>query len=121
MLLHQAPSVETLLTKKLNETTNKISVKAVRKSGGSIQNSSMSRGDDSTATLKSHQNLNNITGESKKHWMNVTADLSKHMENISFLDKKDKVKNTLNGTIKRATSNIKTRPPLTDRSNLLGF
>ena len=52
--------------------------------------------------------------------MNITADFSKHMENLSFVEKKEKITTTLNKTLKRCTSHNKTRPPLTDRTNIMG-
>ena len=36
--------------------------------------------------------MNNFTGESKKHFMNVTADISKQLGNLSFVEKKEKVR-----------------------------
>ena len=70
--------------------------------------------------LRTYHNLNNYMNESKKHWMNVTADLSKQLENLSFNEKKDKVTTVMNKTAKRCTSHAKARPPLTDRTNLMG-
>lgn len=71
--------------------------------------------------LKTYQNLNNFLNESKKHWMNVTADLSKQLDNLSFVEKKEKITTVLNKTVKRCTSHAKARPPLTDRTNLMGM
>ena len=70
--------------------------------------------------LKTYQNLNNYMNDSKKHWMNVTADLSRQLENLSFAEKKEKLPTALNKVVKRCTSHVKPRPPLTDRTNIMG-